>query len=904
MNWHTRIRLAFGPAAPDDDVIEELAQHAEATYAAARAGGSSEADALARVDEQIAAWAADPVVLRRPVHHRPAFMPAAPTRGALGIAQDVRYAARLLRRQPGYAVIVIATTALGIAATTVLASVAYGVLLKPLPWAESHRLIRIYETRQGSTRTIGPLMTNGTFQAWREAPVSIDALAGWSNQAAVLTGSGDPERVRIARVTPTFFELLGASPAAGRRFSAGEGRSGSAPVVILSYGFWQERFAGAGAIGRTIKLDAKTYTIVGIMPQAFAFPDRETRLWVPFDVLPPSAPGTGRYSVQLFNGLARLRDGVTPAQAAAEGTARARTAPPLGPVGIAVFGSNGPAEITTVPLLGAITGDVKPAILVLLIGVALLLATAVANIASVQLARATARRREMAIRAAVGAAAGRLARQTLVENLLLGMIGGIAGLLLAWWVQHALPSVLPADFPRAAEIALDLRVQLFAVATSLVAALVFGLVPALQARRTDLVAALAEEGSAPAGGTGRSRTARTRTLIMAGQVAVACVLLLGATLLARSFHGLLEADVGFDRGNALAARVSLSDGLYSPAARLQALERIAARLEQTPGVVHAAYSSNIPFSPGEIVASFPLQTPDRGTIQIQTAMRIVSRDYFPALGERILEGRGFTDADRPASAKVVVVNREFARRYLGGKPIGFKIVTAKVPGAAGVATDHDDKTVVGVVENAVRQQVTDAPQPEMFQLSIQQQGAMQAQDVELLVRTTVDPRSLIPSLRAIAKTEVPDAPLSSLTTLEDRVSSTLARPQLYAILLGTFAAFALAIAGVGLFGVLSYSVAQRSREIAVRAALGAAPADLVALVVGQCVRITAVGIAVGLVASAWLSRAMARLLYGVTTHDAASIAAVTALLLAVAALAAFIPARRAASVEPVRVLRR
>ena len=815
--------------------------------------------------------------------------------------QDLRYAARLLHRQPAYAAIVVVTMALGIAATTVLASVAYGVLLKPLPWAESDRLIRIYETRQGSTRTIGPRMTNGSYHAWREAPSTIDALAGWSSETVVVTGSGDPERVRIARVTPNLFEMLGASPATGRLFSNGDERPGAPPVVILSHGFWQERFGGGNAIGQTIRLDAKASSIVGIMPPSFSFPDRQSRLWIPFQVLPPSAPGSGRLSVSLFNGLARLRDGATPAQAAAEGTARAQTAPPLGPVGIAVFGSNGPAEISTVPLLDAITSEVKPAIIILLAGVALLLATAVANIASVQLARATARRREMAIRAAVGAAAGRLVRQTLVENLLLGICGGVAGLLLAAWIQHAVPVVLPADFPRAADVRLDPRVQLFAVVTSLLAALAFGLVPALQARRTDLVGSLAEDGLAPAGGVGRSQTARARALIMAGQVAVACVLLLGAALVARSFHRLLNADVGFDRGNVLAARISLSDGLYTPPVRLHALERIAARLQQTPGVVHAAYSSNVPFSPGELMASFPLQTPAHGTMQIQTSMRIVSWDYFPALGERIIEGRGFTNTDTATSAKVVVVNREFARRYLDDKAVGAKIM-AMGPGAASVATNHDDKTIVGVAENATRQQIAEAPQPEMFQLTSQQES-MGFDDVELLVRTAVDPRTLIPALRAIAKSEAPDAPLSSLSTLEDRVSGTLARPQLYAILLGTFAAFALAIAGVGLFGVLSYSVAQRSREIAVRAALGATPRDLVALVVGQCVRITSVGIAAGLAVSAWLSRSVAKLLYGVTTHDATSFALVAVILLSVAALAAFVPARRAARVDPVRALR-
>lgn len=581
-----------------------------------------------------------------------------------------------------------------------------------------------------------------------------------------------------------------------------------------------------------------------------------------------------------------------PAQAAAEGTARGRSGPSLGPVGVAVFGSNGPAEVSAIPMLQALTSKVRDAILIMLAAVVLLLVTATANVASLQLARGTARRREYAIRAALGAARGRLFRQSLMENALLGLLGGLVALVLAAWIHRVLPSLLPADFPRLDDLSFDLRMQALAVLLSVGAGLAFGLLPALHATRKDVVPVLVEDSFAPVGGSLRSPLARARALIMSGQVAIACVLLVGGLLLLRSFAGLMNAPLGYQPTNLLTARIVLHESDFTPERRLPILEQIAARLRGTAGVTAAAYTTALPFTSGLSVASLPLKKRDGTTLQIQTGSRAISAGYFAAVGQRLAEGREFTSHDTSAAQPVIVVSREFSRKYLDGKALGWT-----VPGTK----ENAPWEIVGVVEDTVRQSVTDAPAPELYFPATQQPPW--ASDENIIVRTTSDPRALVSLMRSIVRDAAPGAPIDSIQTMEDLVSGSLAQPRLYAVLLGTFAVFALTIAAVGLFGVLSYSVAQRAREIAVRAALGAAPHDLVALVVGQCVRIAGVGILAGLIASAWLSRSVATLLYGITAHDATSFAVVAALLLAVAALAAFIPARRAASVDPVRVLR-
>ena len=910
IDWKAQVRAALPPSA-DEGVVEELAQHAATTYAAARADGVDPPEARQRAADQIAAWAADPAVrAKRP--RRPAAVTPPPATGGSrlsAVLQDGRYAVRLMRRQPGHTAIVVATMALGIAATTLLGSVAYGVLLKPLPWADAPRLVRLYETRQGSTKRFRPMMTNGTYRAWREGTRMLDALGAWSNEQVALSDRPGTARIAICDVTPSLFPLLQASPAIGRAFAKGEDEPGRPPIAILSYGLWQQQFGGrADAVGARIRFDTTTYTVVGVMPASFAFPDRETRAWVPLYVEPPTKPGKAGMSISLLQALGRLRPGVTPAQAAAEGTALGQAAVPTTQIAkviaTAVFGSDGPVEVSAIPMLQALTAEVRPALLVLLAAVVLLLTIATANVASLQLARATARRRELAVRSALGAGRGRLVRQTLVECLVIGLVAGAAGVALAALMHRALPTLLPADFPRLADVAFDWRMLAFAALVSLVAGLGCGFVPALHVARTEIAPALAEDALAPVGGGLRARTARTRAAIMAGQVALACVLLIGAVLLVRSFVDLMNADLGYDPSNVLTARVILSDGEYSAERRLAILDTIMERLSAAPGVTHAAYSNTMPFVGGEAVASFPLKRRDGTVVQIQTGRQGVSADYFAAIGQRVDKGRGFTAHDESADQPVAIVNREFSRKYLDGQALGWSL-----PGSTKDGKTNDMAIrIVGVVDDTVRHSVTDTPQPIIYGVTRRtasdgNTAGVSDSDINLIIRTSSDPRALVPTVRDIVRAAAPAAPLESVMTMRDRVAGSLANPRLYTVVLAAFASFALIIAGVGLFGVLSYTVAQRRREIGVRAALGATARDIIVLVARQSLAIVAAGLAVGLLASAWATRLLGTLLYGVTPHDAISFAVVPAVLVVVALAATLVPARRAARVDPARVLR-
>ncbi|MBI3493988.1 MAG: ABC transporter permease, partial [Acidobacteria bacterium] len=432
---------------------------------------------------------------------------------ASGLWHDLRYAARLLRRERGHALVAILTMALGIGATTTLFSVAYGVLLKPLPWADSDRLVRVSETRQGRSGRVRGTILNSTYLAWADGPATIDAIGGWlGGTSMTLSGSGEADRLQVTPVTPSLFPMLGARPIAGRLFTPDEGVRGKPGVILLSYGLWQSRFGGrSDIVGQPIRLDDQQFTIVGIMSPAFAFPTRETRAWTAWRVQPLLGEG-GAISGTIFSAMARLRPGVSAAQAAAEGTARGRGAPNAGMVATALFGSSGPVDVSVTLARDALTSDVKPAIVVMLVAVLLLLATATANVASLELARATTRRREIAIRAAIGAAAGRLTRQLLAESALLGLAGGAAGLGLAIACHRVLPAVLPADFPRLDDVAVDGRVMSCAIALSMAASIVCGLLPALHAQRVNLVETLADGGSAPSGGGLRDARQHTQPL--------------------------------------------------------------------------------------------------------------------------------------------------------------------------------------------------------------------------------------------------------------------------------------------------------------------------------------------------------------------------------------------------------
>ena len=897
MDWTARIRTAFAasPHVPDDDVVEELAQHARAMYDAARAEGLSHDEADGRVAAQLERWRRDARALRHKSGRAPLVEPpqaGSSTRFA-GLIQDVRYAGRLLRRQPRYALLVGLTMALGIGASTFLFSVTYGVLMKPLPWPQSGRLVLVKETRGGNRPRFNSF-SNAAYHAWRENPATIQGLAGWSQRTATLAGAGDPERVRITTASASLFQVLGARPLMGSLFDEKDELADD--VVVVSESLWRQRFgADPHTLGRIVQLDGQPHRIIGVLPDDQAYPDRLTRAWVPFRIMPTSGN-----SLSMFDAIARLRPGATAAQAASEGTARGRNAPDTGMTTMAIFGGRGPIEISATPLRDALTADVRRPLVVLLIAVGLLLVTATTNVASLQLARATTRYREMAIRTALGAGGARVARQLLVESLMLGLAGGGAGLLLAWLLHRLAPSVLPADFPRVNDLSMDTTVVVFALFVSMSTSIILGLLPALRVRRLDLVVSLAEDGTSPVGAGIRSRTAQARVLIMAMQVAIACVLLVGASLLGRSFVALLNADRGYDPAGILTARLSLPASMYAPERRYAILDRILTRLAAMPAVDVAAWTSESPLTPGGSTSAFTLRSRhvDGGVATVQASPRIVSPRYFAAIGMRVIAGRGFAESDTDTAPPVVVVNRAFARRYLDDSPLG-----AKLPMGLGYGMENVEATVVGVIDDVRYLTAADSTRPEMYYSYRQFKGRVTVPVATLLVRSVGDPRALGPTLRAVVRDADSGLVTDAVATMEDQMLTSIARPRLYAILLGGFAVFALVVAAVGLFGVLSYGVAQRSRELAVRTALGARPVDIVRLVLGHTLAVTGVGLAAGLLGSLVLTRALRSLLYGITPHDWITYAGVSTVLIVVAAAASSGPARRAAHLDPLRWLR-
>jgi predicted permease len=900
MDWNARIRAALTSSAAmkeDEDVIEELAQHARAIYDAARADGCLQEEAEARVSAQIGRWQLEAAALRHKSRRQaPVEPPPSATSSWLAsLAQDTRYAARLIRRQPRFALLVIFTMALGVGATTTLFSVAAGVLMKPLPWLHADRVVVLKETRGGTAPRFGSF-SNTAYLAWRDQASTIEEIAAWTPQTFTLTGAGDPERVRMTAASASLFRVLGIRPSIGSVFTDAEETS---PVVVLSEGLWRQRFgADRNVLGRIVQLDGQPRTVVGVVSDALAYPDRLSRGWVPLRVPPPSGS-----MLRMFEAVGRLGPGATPEQAAAEGSARGRFAADTGMTTTAIFGSNGPVGVSARSLSDAMTAEVRRPLIILLVAVSLLLAIATSNIASLQLARATARRRELAIRAALGASSGRVIRQLVVESLLLGGAGGAAGFSVAWMLHRAAAWILPADFPRVHEVALDARVVLFTIVTSGAVSLIFGLWPAFRLRRLNLVESLAEDGASPSGVGTRSGVARSRLLIISGQVAIACVLLVGASLLGRSFVELLHADRGFDPSRVLSAAVPMPGPAYTPERRVVVLQAILDRLRTMPGVRQAGFTSEAPLTPGGSTSSLTLPSRDsaRGMVAVQASPRLVSPGYFSALGLSVVAGRSLEVSDTETSQPVAVVNETFARRYLGDEPLG-----ATIPMGVWGGSQTGEATIVGVVEDIryVNASGAGVSLPEMYFSYRQLKVGMRSTIATLLIRGDENPMALVAAVRHVIREADGALGPGSIMTLEDRLLSTsLARPRLYAVLLAGFAGVALVVTGVGLFGVLSYIVTQRTRELGLRAALGARRSDLVVLVMRQGMGVALAGVAAGLLASMWLTRYIAALLYGVTASDWMTYVAVPLVLLAVAALACLAPARRAARLDPLRALR-
>ena len=793
---------------------------------------------------------------------------------------------------------------LGVGATTALFSLTYAVLFRPLPWSEPDRVVRLQETRGGRTGRVPWTITNTTYHAWRESPTTIEEIGGWMRtQSITMTiGTDGGERVRAGLVTPSLLRVLGEQPALGRLLEDTDVNRDGRHAVVLGHTLWRTRFGGdLAAVGRTIRLDDRTVTIAGVMGKDFTFPDREAQLWMPLGV---NTVESGAKVIQgmIFNAVARLKPGVTAAQASSEGSARGRAAPGLGAAAVALFGTASDIAVSAMPAREALTGDVRPALVVLLAAVALIFATAIASVVVLQAARAVKRRRDVAVRMAIGASQRDLVRAWLVESGLLGAAGALFGLVVAAGIHRILPSILPPDFPRVHEVALDGAVTVFAIVISLLAVLVCGLVPAIQVRQRNLVESLTSGAAASSGPIGWAAPTLRRAMMVA-QVAIACVLLVGTALLARSFAALLVADRGYDPDGVLTAHVTIRPRPFGPQVPL--LERVQERLRALPGVSVAGFGNTLPFVTTGGFRGFTMPSPsDPGVkMEVQTMIRTVSPEYFAALRLRLLAGRTLATTDTQASRPSVVVNRTFASQYLGANPIGVIL-----PVQFGSLRDFE---VVGVIDD-VRQGglggvvppafggVADPPQPEVFFAPAQWTSPVT--DLIFVVRGGASP-SLATSLRTILREEDPSLVIDSIMTMEDRVMHSLARPRTYAVLLAAFAMFAVGVAAAGLFGVMSYMAAQRTREIGIRTALGARPRDIVRLVTSEAAAILAVGVAIGLVASFVLGRAIAPLLYGVPAHDPVSFIAVPIALAFVVALACAWPARNATRVNPLVALR-
>jgi putative ABC transport system permease protein len=803
------------------------------------------------------------------------------------LIQDVRYSLRVLRHRPGSSALAIVTMAVGLGATTSLLSVTYGVLLRPLPFPAEDTLVRFNEWREGGDTTGRPFMTRGTYDAWRAQSSTLVDLAGWNAETVTMLTPRGPERAQVVESSASLFNVLGVAPVVGTVFSARQEAPGDDRVAVLAFGTWQLDFGGRpDVVGQTVTIDSEPLTIVGVMPESFVFPDPQTKLWKPM------------IHVTLFSGVARLEPGVSLQAAAAEGTARSRSAPDMGRNGVAVFGSIGASHVNAVPLRTAFTEKVQPAILLVLASCVLLLVLAIVNVAGVQLARTASRQRELAIRTAIGASRSRIAWQVLIESVVMSTLAGIVGSLVALSL-NALVTHIPADgSSRLDQVSLNAPLWAMSLGLTLIVGIACGIVPALVANRVNIVQAVADGQSAWSARL-RSRAALARHLMMAVQIAVAAALLCGASIVTRSFVRMVNVDRGYRVDGLLTARLPFPAHDFTRATRATALDDILTRLGHTPGVTLAAASDIFPLIDLEFPRGFELASsrPGEPSIRVKVMSRSVSRDYLTTMGMRVVQGRGFGTVDTLDSLPVAVVNRTFVRRYLSDRePLGVMLPVR-------FSANKPDWQIVGVVDDLRNQRAGDPPQPELFGCFCQMPGGMLSDVAAIAVRTTGDPGAFGPTLRGIVHDVAPSAPLDSVITMDARLQASVAGPRLSMTLLGGFAAFAVLVIAIGLFGLLSFSVTQRSRELSIRAALGARRTDLVRLVLRQSVGLALLGAVVGVPIAIVVGRYYRAFLFDVSPADPATITGVLLALVAVACVASLGPAIRAARIDPVRLMK-
>lgn len=796
--------------------------------------------------------------------------------------QDLRFGARMLLKRPGFTAVAVLILALGIGANSAIFSVINGVILRPLDYADPDRLVVVWEKiKQTDQLELAP----DDYFDYRDSAQFIEHLAASDRRNYNLTGGDDPVRIEGAAVTASLFPALGVAPALGRTFSPEEDRAGADPVVVLSYGLWQRRFGGdPKIIGRAISLSGAAHTVIGVMPASFQFPPSQAQsgvvrseLWTPRRL----ETETGRNSHSLFV-VGRLKPGVTMAQAKAGIETIAARRQQTSRDTHESIGAN------TLPLGDQVARRIKPSLMALLGAVGIVLLIACANVANLLLLRAASRRKEIAIRAAMGAGRARLLRQLMIESLLLALLGGGAGLLIAYWGVDALLTLGGGVIPRADEVTVDARVLGFTLLISLLTGVIFGLIPALRASGLDLNEALRDGGRISTGGSNRLRGA-----LVVAEVALALVMLIGAGLLIKSFWRLQQVAPGFNPENLLAMETSLASARYdTPQSQAAFFKQTLERINSLPGVQSAAIVNNPPLSSRRSVDGFLIEGRPEPRSRSETPLadyRSISPDYFRAMNIPISQGRAFTEADAADAPPVAIVNEAVVRRYWPNEsPIGRRIKMR-----------DRWQTIVGVVGD-VRQSGLDAEASTHVYMPFAQnpQGRM-----GLVIRTSAEPMSLAAAVRNQIGAIDKDQPVYNVQTMERTVADSVSPRRLNMLLLGILAAVALALALTGIYAIIAYSVAQRTREIGVRIALGAQRRDVMRLVVGHGMSLALLGVAVGLALALGLTRFLSGLIYDVSATDPATFAAVVALLAIVALVACYIPARRATKVDPMIALR-
>jgi predicted permease len=815
------------------------------------------------------------------------------------LLQDLKYGLRVHAKTAGFTLVAVFTLALGIGATTAVFSVVNAIMLKPLAYADSERIVIPWCLAPAGLNLGYNEIPWGlrSFQRMAQDSKTFQSLGAFKSDSFNLTGGGDPALLQGVRASAGFFPSLGVAPTLGRTFTAEEDRPGHEHEVVLSHQLWRDRFGGDPAVlGTAVDLNGDPYTVIGVMPSGFAFPrgeempgsfdfPRETQLWVPLALAVAPRPN----EPDELAVIGRLRAGVTTVQAQEAMNVFSTRMESEFPDGKGWFNSR------VTPLAQQVVGDIRSPLLLMLGAVGVVLLIAFSNVANLLLARSLGRRTEFTLRAALGAGQGRLMRQLLTESLLLAAAGGLVGILLAEAGVYFVKIFGPSNIPRLREVGLDLKVFAFVLGLALISGILFGLAPAIGATRENLAESLKEGGQRPGGS---STGPKIRNALLVSEVALALVLVVASGLLVRTFLRLLRVDPGFNAARVLTFELSLPSSKYRETDRIVALyQRGLQRFRSIPGVQSAGIVETVPLD-GATEGSV-IRIPDHPAANAKESpfanYNITSPGYFSAVGTPVLRGRDFLETDTADSMPVAVINNAMAKKFWRGEdPIGKQVGLG--------SPEFPAMTIVGIAADVKHLSLREDPGPEMY-VPYTQKPYPSMLIMHVALRTKTDPTSVTRSVREVARLLDPDVPVAKLTALTTLVDNSMAGPRFSMLLLAAFGALALLLATIGMYGVISYSVTQRTREIGIRMALGAQRRNVFGMVLGQGARLTALGLAIGLVTALGVTRTMASALYGVQTTDPLTFAVVSLLLVGVALLACYLPARRATRVDPLIALR-